>query len=75
MAYSEPIKSDSPVVKVRQIARLAQLILDLRNEYEQRSRPDTLRQIKQRAAELNALAQELEGEAPQLSENQEKGSK
>ncbi|MEI7553763.1 hypothetical protein [Candidatus Chlorohelix sp.] len=75
MAYSEPVKLDSPVVKVRQIARLAQLILDLRNEYEQRLRPDTLSQLKQRAAELNTLAQELVGEVSQLSENQEKGSK
>ncbi len=64
MPYSEPIKQGEPADKVRKIARLAQLILDLRSEYERRPKNDTLVQIKERAAELHAMAGELEVEMP-----------
>jgi hypothetical protein len=73
MPYSEPVKADSPLVKVRQIARLAHLLLDLKAEYETRQRLDTLNQIRQRSAELNALAQELGEDSPPSPDNQSGG--
>jgi hypothetical protein len=59
MPFTEPIKYDDPVETVKKIARLATLLLQLRTEYEQRSRPDTLIQIRERAAELYELSIQL----------------
>ena len=51
--YSIPTREDDPVHIVRTIGRIAQMLLELRDEYERRPRPDTLAQIDQR---LNDLA-------------------
>jgi hypothetical protein len=51
--YSAPTREDDPVHVVRTIGRIAQMLLELRDEYERRPRPDTLAQIDQR---LNDLA-------------------
>ncbi|HEY8598452.1 MAG TPA: hypothetical protein VIL85_08475 [Thermomicrobiales bacterium] len=51
--YSIPTREDDPVHVVRTIGRIAQMLLELRDEYERRPRPDTLAQIDQR---LNDLA-------------------
>ena len=51
--YSAPTREDDPVHVVRTIGRIAQMLLELRDEYERRPRPDTLGQIDQR---LNDLA-------------------
>lgn len=59
MPFTEPVKPDSPVEIVRRIARLANLLLELRTEYERRPRPNLLVQIKERAAELHDLASQL----------------
>ncbi|HEX2909622.1 MAG TPA: hypothetical protein VH186_02360 [Chloroflexia bacterium] len=66
MPFTEPIRTDDPIETVRMIARLANLLLDLRTEYERRQKPAILLQIKERAAELNDLANRLpvEGELP-----------
>ena len=65
MPFTEPIKSDDPIETVRMIARLANLMLDLRTEYERRPRPQLLQQIRERAAELHDLANTLPAdEAP-----------
>lgn len=59
MPFTEPVKPTDPIETVRKIARLAQLLLDLRTEYERRQRDDLLDQIKHRVAELQALAESL----------------
>jgi hypothetical protein len=59
MPFTEPVKSDGPVEIVRMIARLATLLLELRTEYERRPQPALLKQIKERAAELHDLANQL----------------
>ena len=59
MPFTEPIKSDDPMETVKKIARIATLLLQLRTEYEQRSRLDTLVQIRERATELYELAAQL----------------
>jgi len=71
MPYSEPVKPGDTVETVRRIARIAQLILDLRAEYERRPKADTLIQIKERAAELQAMAADIEVliPAPDVSKN------
>lgn len=59
MPFTEPKRTDDNTDKVRRIARLATLLLELRTEYERRPRNDLLVQIKERAAELNELADSL----------------
>ena len=59
MPFTEPKRTDDSTDKVRKIARLATLLLELRTEYERRPRNDLLLQIKERAAELNDLASRL----------------
>jgi hypothetical protein len=59
MPFTEPKRTDDSTDKVRKIARLATLLLELRTEYERRPRTDLLVQIKERAAELNELAESL----------------
>jgi hypothetical protein len=44
---------------VRTIGRLAQMIIELRDEYVERPRPDLLIQIDQRMTDLIALQDEL----------------
>ncbi|CAA9548812.1 MAG: hypothetical protein AVDCRST_MAG18-122 [uncultured Thermomicrobiales bacterium] len=53
--YSNPTREDEPIHVVRTIGRIAQMLLELRDEYERRPRPDTLAQIDQR---LNDLAEQ-----------------
>ncbi len=53
--YSIPTREDEPIHVVRTIGRIAQMLLELRDEYERRPRPDTLAQIDQR---LNDLAEQ-----------------
>lgn len=65
MPFTDPVKADSPLDTVRKIARLANLLLELRNDYERRPNQDILQQIRARSAELNELASNLpEGAAP-----------
>jgi hypothetical protein len=51
--YVHPVREDDPYHTVRTIGRLCQMLLELRDEYERRPRPDLLDQIDQR---LNDLA-------------------
>ncbi len=51
--YAHPVREDDPYHTVRTIGRLCQMILELRDEYERRPRPDILDQIEQR---LNDVA-------------------
>ncbi|MGN6756484.1 MAG: hypothetical protein ACTHMJ_08850 [Thermomicrobiales bacterium] len=57
--YSAPTREDDPIHVVRTIGRLAQMLLELRDEYERRPRADTLDQIDQRLNDLSEQRQKL----------------
>jgi hypothetical protein len=57
--YSVPTRESDPVHTVRTIGRLAQMVLELRDEYVRDPRPDTLEQILRRLDEINRLSEEL----------------
>ncbi len=57
--YSMPSREDDPVHTVRTIARIAHILIELRDEYVSRPRPDILEQIEQRLDDLLAQREEL----------------
>ncbi len=57
--FSAPTREDDPIHLVRTIGRLSQMLLELRDEYERRPRPDTLAQIDQRLNDLAELRARL----------------
>lgn len=57
--YSYATREGDPVHTVRTIGRLAQMIIELRDEYVQRPRPDLLVQIDQRMTDMESLHGEL----------------
>ena len=57
--YSYASREADPVHTVRTIGRLAQMIIELRDEYVARPRPDLLVQIDQRMTDLLAQQHEL----------------
>ncbi len=57
--YSVASREDDPVHTVRTIARIAQMIIELRDEYVRRPRPDILHQIDQRLDDLLAQRDDL----------------
>lgn len=57
--YTHPSREDDPVHTVRTIARVAQMVIELRDEYVERPRPDLLVQIEQRLTDLEALHADL----------------
>lgn len=57
--YSYASRENDPIHTVRTIGRLAQMIIELRDEYVNRPRPDLLVQIDQRVTDLIALQDEL----------------
>jgi hypothetical protein len=57
--YSMPSREEDPVHTVRTIARVAQMLIELRDEYTTRPREDTLQQIQQRLDDLLQLREEL----------------
>jgi hypothetical protein len=59
MPYATPTREGVAIHTVRMIGRLATMLLDLRDEYERKPRPDTLEQINRRLTELIALREEL----------------
>jgi len=52
-------REDDPVHTVRTIARYAQILIELRDEYVARPRADTLVQFRQRLDDMLALRDEL----------------
>jgi len=57
--YSVPSREDDPVHTVRTIGRIAQIIIELRDEYVERPRPEILAQIDQRLEDLLAQQDDL----------------
>ena len=64
-------REGDPVHAVRTIARLAQMLIELRDEYVQRPRQDTLVQIQQRLDDLLALRDDLNERILQSMANDE----
>jgi len=52
-------REDDPVHTIRTVSRLAQMLIELRDEYVERPRPDTLAQFQQRLDDMCALRDEL----------------
>jgi hypothetical protein len=69
--YTLPSREDDPVHTVRTIARIAQILIELRDEYVQRPRPDTLKQIEQRMDDLVGLRDELKQRIAHAARNDE----
>ena len=57
--YMAAAREEDPVHTVRTIARLSQMIVELRDEYVARPRVDTLQQIEQRLDDLLGLREDL----------------
>ncbi|HEX3722277.1 MAG TPA: hypothetical protein VHV31_05770 [Nitrolancea sp.] len=57
--YSLPTREDDPVHLVRMVGRLAQMIIELRDEYVRDPRPDTLDQVERRLDELGEIREQL----------------
>jgi len=57
--FSSPSRDESPTQTVRTIGRLAQMLIELRDEYVARPREDTMAQIEQRLDDLLELRTEL----------------
>ncbi len=57
--YAVPSREDDPVHTVRTIGRIAQIIIELRDEYVERPRPEILAQIDQRLEDLLAQQEHL----------------
>ena len=57
--YTIASREDDPVHSVRTIARIAQMLIELRDEYVERPRPDILHQIEQRLDDLLAQRDDL----------------
>ena len=57
--YTVASREDDPIHTVRTIGRLSQMIIELRDEYVKRPRPDILQQIEQRLDDLQAQREEL----------------
>jgi hypothetical protein len=57
--YSLSSREDDPTQTVRTIGRIAQMLIELRDEYASRPREDTLQQIEQRLNDLTELKAEL----------------
>jgi hypothetical protein len=66
--YTLASREDDPVHTVRTIARVAQILIELRDEYVQRPRPDILHQIEQRLDDLVTLRDELKVRASRAPE-------
>ena len=60
MGYSDILRNDDHLVTIRTIGRVAQLLLDLRAEYERRPNETTIQQIRHRIRELNELERQLD---------------
>jgi hypothetical protein len=57
--FTDPYKPQDQIEQVRKVGRLAQIILDMRAEYERRPRMETLAQIVARIAEMETVRAEI----------------
>jgi hypothetical protein len=57
--FSEPFRPQDQIEQVRKIGRLAQVLLEMRTEYEHKPRREILDQILARIADLEGMAAEI----------------
>ena len=57
--YNTPNGEDDPMLIVRTIGRLVQIVHELRDEYVETQRDDTLDQLERRLDELTGLHEQL----------------
>ena len=57
--YMSAAREEDPVQTVRTIARISQMLIELRDEYVARPRVDTLQQMEQRLDDLLGLREDL----------------
>lgn len=57
--YTVPSREEDSVQVVRTIGRIAHMLMELRDEYVERQRPEILEQIEQRVDDLIALREQL----------------
>ncbi len=57
--FTASSRENDDVQTVRTIARIAQMLVELRDEYVERPREDTLEQIEQRLDDMIRLREEL----------------
>lgn len=72
--YSLPTREQDPVHVVRTIGRLAQMVMELRDEYVQEPKPATLDQIERRLDELTVLREQLRQRREQQNGTREAAS-
>ncbi len=70
--YSVPSREDDPVHTVRTIGRLSQMLIELRDEYVARPRPETLAQIEQRLDDLLMQREALRARAEHANDSTER---
>lgn len=66
--YTLASREDDPVHTVRTIARLAQMVIELRNEYVSNPKPETLRQIEQRLDDISEQREVLRQKIAHVSD-------
>jgi len=59
LPFTEPYKPQDQIELVRKVGRLAQIILDIRTEYERRPRPDLLAQLLSRITEMESVRADI----------------
>jgi uncharacterized membrane protein YccC len=73
--YTLPTGEHDPIHLVRTISRLAQMLLEIRDEYISDPRPDTLDQFERRLDEISTLQRQLRELRASLDERSAAGER
>lgn len=73
--YTLPTGEHDPMHLVRTISRLAQMLLEIRDEYINEPRPDTLDQFERRLDEISTLQHQLRELRASLDERSAAGER
>lgn len=73
--YTLPTGEHDPMHLVRTISRLAQMLLEIRDEYINDPRPDTLDQFERRLDEISTLQHQLRDLRASLDERSTAGER
>jgi hypothetical protein len=69
--YTLPSREDDPIHTVRTIGRIAQMLIELRDEYVKRPRTAILEQIEQRLDDLIAQRTDLQQRIANAAKHEE----
>ena len=73
--YTLPTGEHDPIHLVRTISRLAQMLVEIRDEYINDPRPDTLDQFERRLDEISTLQRQLRELRASLDERSAAGER